>query len=152
LTEIWDTLATPNKVLLAYDGSGMLSTVTDASGKRRLLFGYTSSQLTSVAFQLNTGSWVTQHTTSYAYASGNLSTVTIGGQLAQTNNYSSNYLTSIVDGNSKTLINFAYDSATAGKAVRVDTPRGTIGYDFAPSRTECSGSGKTVLFFHKANT
>jgi RHS repeat-associated protein len=150
LIELWDTLATPNKVLLTYDGSGMLSTVTDASGKRRLLFGYTSSQITSVAFQLNTGSWVTQHTTTYAYSSGNLATVTIGGQLAQTNNYSSSYLTSIVDGNSNTLVSFAYDSVTAGKVVRVDTPRGVVGWEFASSRTECSS--KTVLYFHKANT
>jgi hypothetical protein len=63
LIEIRDTLATPNKVLIAYDGNGQVSTVTDASGKRRLLFSYTSSKVSSIAFQINTGSWVTQHTT-----------------------------------------------------------------------------------------
>jgi len=43
LTELWDTLATPNKVLVAYDGSSQVSTVTDASTNRRLLFSYTSN-------------------------------------------------------------------------------------------------------------
>ena len=41
LIEIRDTLATPNKLTIAYDGSGQVSTVTDASGKKRLLLAYT---------------------------------------------------------------------------------------------------------------
>lgn len=153
LTEVRDTLATPNKVLLTYDGNAQLSTVTDASGKRQLLFEYTGSVMTSMKFRLFiSGSWVTQHTTTFGYTSGNLTSVTIGGQLAQTNVYSSNYLTSIQDGSGKSLVDFVYDGATAGKIVRVDTPRGVVGYQFSPSRTECSGSNKAVLFFHKANT
>lgn len=152
LIEIRDSLATPNKVLLAYSGGGDLLTVTDASGKRRLLFTTTSGKITAIDFQINfSGTWTTQHTTSYAYTSSNLTSVTIGGQLAQTNVYTSNYLTSIQDGGSKTLVNFAYDGATAGKIVRVDTPRGVVGYEYAPSRTECSGATKTALYFHKAN-
>jgi RHS repeat-associated protein len=150
LSEVWDTMATPNKVLLTYDGNGQVSTVTDASGKRRLLFSYTTNQLSSVAFQINTGTWTTQHTTTYAYASGNLSTVTIGGQLAQTNNYTSNYLTQIQDGAGNVLINFIYDSTTAGKVVRIDTPRGTVGWEYGSSRAACSG--QTVLYFHLGNS
>lgn len=150
LIEIHDSLATANKVLLTYDGNGMLSTVTDANNKRRLLFSYTSSVITSIAFQLNDSGWTTQHTTSYSYTNGNLTGVTIGSQSAQTNVYTSSYLTSIQDGAGNTLVNFVYDSATAGKVVRVDTPRGLVGYEFASSRSNCSG--KTVLYFHRQNT
>src|ERR1051325_8552639 len=96
LQEIRDTLASPNKVLLTYDGAGQVSTVTDASGKRRLLFAYTNKVATSIKFQiLISGTWTDEHTTTYGYTSGNPTTVTIGGQLAQTNNYTSNYLTAI---------------------------------------------------------
>lgn len=48
LTEVWDSLAVPNKVLLAYNASSQVTTVTDASATRRLLFNYTSNLLTSV--------------------------------------------------------------------------------------------------------
>ncbi|HEY4056817.1 MAG TPA: hypothetical protein VGM39_09415, partial [Kofleriaceae bacterium] len=94
LTEIWETPdAGSSKVLVAYDGSGQVSTVTDASGKRRLLFNYVSNKLTTVNFQTFSGSaWTTQHTTSYGFTGTLLTTVTIGGQLAQTNSYTSNYL------------------------------------------------------------
>ena len=124
--------------------------MTDATTKRRLSFGYTSGLLTSVWFQHNTGSWVTKHTTTYGYTSGTLTSVTIGGQLAQSNVYTSNFLTSIQDGNSNTVVSFVYDGTTAGKIVRVDTPRGVVGWEFASSRANCSG--QTILYFHKAST
>jgi RHS repeat-associated protein len=153
LKEVRDSLATPNIVTLEYDGNAQVARVIDASAKRQLLFGYTSGVMTSMKFQIFlSGSWVDQHTTTFGYTSGNLTSVTIGGQLAQTNVYTSNYLTSIQDGGGKTLVNFVYDGTTAGKTVRVDTPRGVVGYEFAPSRTECTGANKTVLYFHKANT
>lgn len=53
LIEIWDTLATPNKVLVAYNAQGQVSTVTDASGSRRLSFSYGASPtyyLSSIAY------------------------------------------------------------------------------------------------------
>ena len=151
LTEIWDTLATPNKVLIAYDGNNQVSTVMDASGKRRLLFAYTSGQLTSIQFQISISSvWTTQHTTSYAYTTGNPTSVTIGGQLAQSNVYTSNYLTAINDGAGNAIATFSYDSATAGKVVRVDTPRGMVGFEYNSSRATCTG--KTVLHFNRGNT
>ncbi|MBA3398227.1 MAG: hypothetical protein H0T89_36715 [Deltaproteobacteria bacterium] len=151
LTEIWDTLATPNKVLVAYDGNGQVSTVIDASGKRRLLFAYTTGMLTSLQFQLYVSSvWTTYHTTTYAYTSGQLTSVTIGGQLAQSNIYTSSYLTQINDGAGNEIVSFAYDAATAGKTVRADTPRGMVGWEYNSSRTSCSG--KTVLYFNRGNT
>jgi RHS repeat-associated protein len=74
IIEIWDTLAsTPNKVLITWTGTsnGNVSTVTDASGNRRLSFSYTNNLLTSVTFQTNqAGTWTTQHTTSYDYTNG----------------------------------------------------------------------------------
>ena len=150
---IRDSLATPNVVTLEYDGNAQLSRVIDASYKRQLLFGYTGSVMTSMKFQIYlSGAWSDQHTTTFGYTSGNLTSVTIGSQLAQTNVYTSSYLTSIQDGGGKALVNFVYDGATAGKIVRVDTPRGLVGYEFASARAQCTGSNKTALYFHKANT
>src|SRR5690606_3327484 len=62
------------------------------------------------------------------------------------------YVTAIQDGGGNTLVSFAYDVATPGKVVRVDTPRGMVGYEYAPSRTQCSGTDKTAVFFHRQNT
>ena len=153
LKQVRDSLATPNVVNLEYDVNAQVSRVIDASGKRQLLFAYASGVTTSMKFQIFlSGAWVDQHTTTFGYTAGNLTSVTIGGQLAQTNVYTANYLTSILDGNSKTLVNFVYDGTTAGKVVRVDTPRGVVGYEVAPSRTQCTGATKTALYFHKANT
>jgi RHS repeat-associated protein len=150
LTGIRDTLL--NTVALSYHGDGQLKDVLDASAKRRLLFSYSAGVMTTIEFQIFNGSWSTYHTTTYGYTSGNLTSVTIGGQLAQTNVYTTNYLTAIQDGGGNTLVAFAYDGAVAGKVVRVDTPRGVVGYEFAPSRANCSGANKTVLYFHKQNT
>lgn len=151
LTEVWDTLATPNKVLVAYDGAGQVSTVTDASSSRRLLFAYTSNVLTSVAFQIypTGGSWTTYHTTTYGYTSGALTTVTIGGALAQQNIYTSSYLTEVRDAASNMIASFAY-TATPGKVARIDTTQGMIGFEYASTRPSCSG--KTVLHFNRGNT
>jgi hypothetical protein len=135
---------------LTYDGSGQVSTVTDSSGKRRLLFAYTSNLLTSVQFQINSGSWVTQHTTSYGYTSGALTSVTIGGELAQQMTYTSNYLTRIADGAGKVIVNFSYDSTVASRAVRADTTSGMIGVEINSSRSTCSG--KTVVYFNLGST
>ena len=144
LIEIWDVAA--NKVLVAYDGAGQISTVTDATTKRRLLFAYTSARVTSVQFQTNySGTWTTQHTTSYAYTSANMTTVTIGGSLAQTNVYTSNYLTQIKDAANNNIASFEY-TATAGQVARIDTPRGVIGFEYASTRAACSG--KTVVHFN----
>jgi hypothetical protein len=112
-------------VAVSYTASSQwqVSDVNDQSGHRNLHFNYTGSLLTSVNLQVD---GVTQHTTAYGYTGSNLTSVTIGGQLAQTNSYTSNYLTQIADGAGKVMVKFAYDSATVGKAVRVDTPRGVL--------------------------
>jgi YD repeat-containing protein len=137
-------------VMIARDGNHQVSTVTDSQGKRRLLFTYTSGMLTSVQFQIHTGSWTTQHTTTYAYTSGALTSVTIGNQLAQTNVYASGYLTQIQDGGGTPIVSFSYESASPGKAVRADTRSGMIGLETSSSRSTCSG--KTVLYFNRGNT
>ena len=152
LTEIRDSLATPNKVLIANDGNGQVSTVTDASGKRRLLFSYTSNQLSSVAFQIFISSvWTTQHTTSYAYTSGLQTTVTIGGDAAQTNVYSSGLLVQVQAGvGGSALAAFSYDSTTPGRVARAESPRGTVGFEYASTRASCLGT--SILYFHRGNT
>lgn len=73
-----------NVVALTYDGNDQLSTVTDASQTRRLLFSYTSGLMTSVEFQiLVLGAWTTYHTTTYGYTSGYLTTVSMGSSTSR---------------------------------------------------------------------
>ncbi|HEY1556548.1 MAG TPA: hypothetical protein VGF94_17050, partial [Kofleriaceae bacterium] len=71
LIEIWDTMPTPNKVLVTWTSTtrGNVSTVTDASGERRLSFNYTDNLLTSINYQLKSsaGTWTTEQTTSFTY-------------------------------------------------------------------------------------
>ncbi|MBA3394135.1 MAG: hypothetical protein H0T89_15920, partial [Deltaproteobacteria bacterium] len=107
--------------------------------------------LTSVVFQLYESSvWSTYHSTTYGYNNGSPTTVTIGGVYAQVNVYTNGYLTQINDGGGNAIVSFAYDTATAGKTVRADTPRGMVGWEYNSSRTSCSG--KTVLYFNRGNT
>ncbi len=151
LIEMRDSLATPNVVTIAYDGNDQVSTVTDASTKRRLLFSYTSGKLTSVAFQTNGGSWTTQVTASYGYAGSDLTSLSIGGSTVHTYTYASNYLTKIEDAASNDVLVITYLTATAGKVVRIESPEGTIGYEYGPSQSTCSGSDKTLVAFNKAS-
>ncbi len=148
LIEIRDSLTTPNKLVIAYNGSGQVSTVTDASGKKRLSFSYTSGVVTSINYQTNAGSWTTRVTASYSYTSGNPTTVTIGGTTAHTMEYTSGYLTKIVS-DSKDVVAYSYLSATPGKAVRAISPAGEVGFEYASGRSSCSGG--TVVYFNRAN-
>ena len=79
LTQIWDTEnPTPNVVNIAWDSTnyGNVSTVTDASGERRLLFSYTGGLMQTMQYQLLvSGTWTTEHTTTYGYTT-NISGVT----------------------------------------------------------------------------
>lgn len=150
LIEIWDTLATPNKVTIAYDGSGQVSTVTDASGKKRFLFSYTGSVVTSINYQtIDGGTPTTRVTASYSYTSGNPTSVTIGGTTAQTMTYSSGYLNKIMS-DSKDVVSYSYLASTPGKVVRAISEGGEVGFEYASSRSFCSGG--TVLFFNKVGT
>jgi hypothetical protein len=144
LTEIWDTLATPNKVRISYDGNGQVSDVLDASSTRRLLFTYTGDTLYGVSFQIYVaGAWTTYHTTIYLYTNGAPTSVIVGGALAQTNVYTNGYLDQINDGGGLPLAKFKYDAELAGKVVRVETARGIVGWEYSSSRAACSG--KTAL-------
>jgi YD repeat-containing protein len=154
LIEIRDTLATPNKITIAYLTSGQnkdqIDTVTDASGKKRFKFTYSSGLATSVAYQTGSGgTWTTRVTLAMSYTSSNPTTIQIGGTTIQTNTYTSGYLTNIADGGGKTLVNLNYVSATPGKLANVTTANGSLGYDYASSHAQCTG--QTALFFNLAN-
>ena len=164
LTEVWGRVAltNTNKVRIAWtttSGGRAVSTVTDATGLRRLRLGYTGAVLTSVDFQLrNGGTWTTHHTTLYEYAGGTLASVKIGGQWAQFNTYSGGYLTQIRDGNSRPLATFQYTAARPGETVSIETPDGTLGFEYNATPQRCQlneppGAGKTltVLYFNKGN-
>jgi RHS repeat-associated protein len=150
LLQMWD--AAGKSLSFTHDANNQISTVTDSQFKRRLSFAYTGGLLTSVQFQIKdaAGTWNTQHTTSYAYTSGALSSVTIGGQLAQQNTYTNGYLTRIADSANKPIANFTYDTAIAGAAVRADTTSGMIGVERNSTRATCSG--KTAVYFNLGGT
>ncbi|MCW5803059.1 MAG: hypothetical protein KIT31_11790 [Deltaproteobacteria bacterium] len=154
LIEVWDNLVTPNKAYVTWNSTsgGSVSTVTDAGGADRLKFTYSVGPLSSVELQhYNGSSWSTTHTTTFSYTSGVLTSTTIGSQLAQQYSYDGNgYLTQIADGAGDRIAGFAYSSTSSGQVDRIDTSRGTVGFDFNSSRSSCSG--KTVLYFNKANT
>jgi RHS repeat-associated protein len=133
---------------LAYNANNQVIEVSDSGFDHHLKINYTNNLVTSVERRYQT---TTYHTTSYTYSGQNLASVTIGGQLAQQNVYTNNYLTQIQDGAGTPIVSFAYDSSTPGKAVRVDTTRGMVGFEYAASRTGCSGSNKTVLYFNRGN-
>jgi RHS repeat-associated protein len=80
-----------------------------------------------------------------------LSQVTIGGQLAQQYVYDSyGYLTAIKDGGGSQVASFAYSSTSGGQVDLVTTSRGTVGFEYASSRTGCTGN--TALYFNQGNT
>jgi RHS repeat-associated protein len=83
---------------------------------------------------------------------GILTTVTIGGQLAQQYSYTNGLLTQIRDGGGTQVVAFGYSSTTTGQVDLVTTSRGTVGFEYSPSRTGCTGSGKTALYFNQGNT
>ena len=80
---------------------------------------------------------------------GLLTSVTIGGQLAQENTYAGNYLSKIADGSGNLIASFSYSSANPGQVDLVNTPRGTVGFEYSSSRAACSGD--TMLYFNKGN-
>jgi hypothetical protein len=154
LIEIWDTLATPNKITIAYltsgQNNGQIDTVTDATGKKRFKFSYSSGRVSSVAYQtVSGGTGTTRVTLAFTYTSTNPTTVQIGGTTIQTNAYTSNYLTSIVDGAGKKIVATNYVTATPGKVANITVPTGSIGYDYGSSHAQCTGN--TALFFNLAN-
>lgn len=81
---------------------------------------------------------------------GLLTTVTIGGQLAQKNSYVAGYLATITDAAGIPLNAFSYSSTVAGQVDLITTPRGTVGFEFSSTRTGCTG--KTMLYFNQGNT
>jgi YD repeat-containing protein len=84
-----------------------------------------------------------------------LTSVTIGGQVAQQYTYGTDGLLSQVqDGGGNNIASFKYSSTTAGQVNLITTPRGTVGFEFASSRTNCQvpGLGQTVLYFNKGTT
>ncbi len=153
LTEIRDSLATANVVALAYDGSGYLSTVTDASVTRRLVFTYASNKLTKASFQVKNsgGTFVEETYVTYGYTSGEITTVGFAGTSAHAHTYSGGYLTKLEDTLGNTYLQLAYAATgAAGRVVRVNSGRGYFGRDYASSLGSCSG--ETVQYFNRANT
>ncbi len=148
LTGIKDSVG--NKLSVSYNGSGLVDKVVDASGKKRLLFGYTGSVVTSVDYQtVDGGTPTTRVTVAITYTSGNPTAVSIGGSSVQTMQYTSGYLTKVLDAGSNDLIAYQYLSGASGKVVRATTEAGEIGFDYSGARADCSGG--LVIGFNRAS-
>jgi hypothetical protein len=84
---------------------------------------------------------------------GVLHSVTIGGQLAQVYSYDANgNMNKISDGGGTQVVAFGYSATNGGEVDRVTTSRGTVGFEYNATRTGCSGSGETMLYFNQGNT
>ena len=82
---------------------------------------------------------------------GILSSVTIGGQLAQQYKYSpSGYVSQVLDGGGTQVAAFSFSSTVAGQVDLITTPRGTVGFDYSAMRTGCTGD--TILYFNANGT
>lgn len=152
LIEIWDTLATPNKLVLTYDGNGQVSTVTDASGKRRLTFSYSSSKVATIIYAYDSGGqgWIDSVTIAFTYTNGNLTKLQRNSITVDDYVYTAgNYLTEILgpDGLSKKI---KYAAATPGQVVLTTLAGATVGYEFNSARAACSG--ETAVYFNASTT
>ena len=81
---------------------------------------------------------------------GILTTVTIGGQVAQQNHYVAGYLSQITDAAGLPVSAFAYSSSVPGQVASITTPHGVVGFEYGSTRTSCTG--KTMLYFNLGNT
>jgi hypothetical protein len=152
LIEIRDALATPNVQTIAYDGGGQISTVTDASGKKRLKFNYTGSVVSSLEYQtIDGGTPTTRVTVAYGYASGHPTSVTIGGTLRQSMSYVGGYLDKVYnDALGFVAVELHYVDGSPGTVARSMSEPGGVGYEYDSSRSACSGG--TVVFFNQVGT
>ena len=153
LIEIRDSLATPNKLTITYDGSsGQITKVADASGKKELVFTYTSNDITSIAYKtIDGGTATTRETLSISYTSGNPTLVSNGGGTLHTMAYrTGGYLDYVRDAASNDVVVIKDLDATPGKVVRVTSGAGELGYEYASARSSCSGG--TVVYFNRVGT
>ncbi|MDB4955979.1 MAG: rhsA [Myxococcales bacterium] len=156
LTEIWDTLPTPNKVLVTWDSTtnGNVSTVTDANGRRRLLFSYSVGLMTSVQFQTKDsgGTWNTQHTTSYTYNNGATRDATSGWFAPASNTEWTNLLTGTGLSNPSNLWLMQETSGSLANSIGSSsfTVHGTPLPGYAQSKTGWSRKG--ILFTDGSTT
>jgi hypothetical protein len=153
LIEIDDSLATPNKVTIAYlangGNKGQIDTITDASGHKRFKFSYSGGEVSEVDLQtVSGGTATTRVALTFVYTSTNPTTVKIAGSTIQTNAYASNYLTSIQDASSNHVVDIAPVTATPAITARVKTGEGVIGLDYNSSNVSCTG--QTLLGFNLA--
>lgn len=150
LTEVWDTLSTPNILTITYDANGQVQYVTDAIGARRLSLVYdTSARLSRVDYQtITSGVPTMQAYVVYTYnTSGLLAKVQPNGSLAQQYTYSANELSLFEDGAGNDRIAYVYTTAGPRQVARLKSGQGELGFEYASARTACTGG--TVVFFNR---
>ncbi len=152
LIEVRDTLATPNKVTISYNGDGKVYQVTDASTTKYLQLEYftTGNKLLRYV-KYFTGGGSPDVTLELTYSSDKLASAIIGGTTVENYGYGSgSHLESVTDGGSKTVATFKYYATTGGKAIRVGTQNGDVGYTYGDS--SCDNGNGTFVFFNRKDT
>lgn len=79
-----------------------------------------------------------------------LTTVTIGGQLAQQHVYTAGELTQIVDGDGKQLVGLRWAAGAPGTVAALETADGDLGFEYDATRAECSD--RPVVYFNKGSS
>jgi hypothetical protein len=153
LIEVRDSLATPNVTTVAYDGNGRVQYVTDAPGNKRLKLTHNASgRLTKVEYQtIASGTATTRSFVDFAYNNNQVINYQPNSGIAQTYTYASVQLTLVEDDAGNDLISYSYLTGTAPtQLARLKTSHGELGYEYASSRTECSGG--TLIYFNRSGT
>jgi YD repeat-containing protein len=149
LVELWDTVG--NKVTIGYDGSGRVSTVTDASGAKRLTMSYTNGRITRVNLQTIALNPTTRTYITIAYTGTNPTAVYTTGSTPRENHVfdANGYLTLIEDGEGNDILDLSWVDGSPGKVARVMTGEGGLGFDYNSSHAQCTGG--TIMFFNVAD-
>lgn len=150
LVELRDSVG--NKVTLAYDSSNRVLSVTDASLAKSLTFAYQNEKIIRINLTTNSAGASTIRTyIDIDYVGANPTIVHTGASTPRESHAfdANGYLTLIEDGEGNDIVSFAWIAGSPGKAARVFTGEGGIGFDYASSHPQCTGG--TVLHFNVAN-
>jgi len=135
-------------IILTYNTSGYLTSVTDTGvrGVRQLVFTYDgNNKLDKVEYEFDSSVVLTVQ---YTVTSSKLEDVTVGSTLVRDYVWTGTKLDQIKDGEStaKTIADFDYLSATAGKVARISTGDGNLGYKYGDG--SCDGGEGLYVYYN----
>jgi YD repeat-containing protein len=115
--------------------------------------------LTEVAYQTNvSGTWTTQQATTFTYSAARLASTTYGTTVSEYYYYDDNgMMYEVADPYGDAVVSFRYLEGYIGglnvtPVVQVQTPRGSVGFDYGSTRSGCPSGGGTMVYFNQAST